>query len=271
MTGVSLRRLQRWFAYVVEHPATADVAIAEPAAAALVPTAQVLADRVLTPNRRLGAAGMLQIYNGAYLERLVGVLQADFGCVQHVLGEPAFRALVARYVAAHPSRHANLNQFGRAFPAFVQAQRRLPHRAFVAELARLERELGESFDAPAAAALAADALAQVPQDRWGEARFTPHPSLCVLAFRHPVDVFYQAWKDAKPMAVPAPERSWLAVCRRDDRVWRHRLQPVAHRVLLALVAGEPLAKALAVAKRGEPVAQGFRDFAQGGMFADVRL
>ncbi len=270
MTATSLRRLQRWFAWCVEHPATADVAIAAAEGNALVPRADVEAGRVLAQNPRMDAAAMLQVYNGGYLARLAEVMQSDFGCVQRVLGERAFAALVARFVAAHPSRHPNLNRLGVPFPAFVRAQRSLPHRAFVAELALLERAVCDAFDAPEFTPLAVDALARVPRHRWAAARFTANPSLRLLAFRHPIDRCYQAWKDGQRLRVPRPQRSWLAVFRRDGLVWRQRLTRPAYRVLGALVAGEQLGAALALASTGEPVQQWFRDFARDGLFAAVR-
>lgn len=273
MSASRLRRLQRWFAHVVEHPATADVAIRSRVADALIPRADVVAGRVLVPNPRLDAAGMLQVYNGAYLARLVEVLQGDFGAVQHVLGEHEFQHLVARYLGAHPSRHPNLNRLGRQLPAFVRRQRRLPHRAFVAELATLELACSIAFDAPEFTPLALATLADVPPERWGGARFTANPSVQLFSFRHPVDAFYQAWKEGKPGPVPAPESSWLAVFRKDDRVWRQRLPRGAHAVLRALLAGQPLAQALARAGRGggdgRPVTEWFQSFAADGLFTAV--
>ncbi len=269
MTAVPLRRLQRWMSYVVEHPGVSAQALAERQAQALIPPRAIAAGAVVVPNPRLDAAGMLDVYNGAYLARLVEVLQGDFGAVQHVLGEHAFRQLVARYLAKHPSRHPNLNQLGRHFPAFVRSQRKLPHRAFLAELATLERATSTTFDAPEFTSLAADAMGAVPQDRWDGVRFTANPSVQLLAFPFPVDAFYQAWKEEKPIAVPKAGKSWLLVYRKDDRVWRQRLAPSAYRVLQRLCDGEPLGRALAAAKPGEPVGEWFQGFARDGLFTKL--
>lgn len=268
MTSIPLRRLQRWFAICVEHPGTAAQALASAPAEALVSTARVAAGRVLVANPRMTPASMLQVYNDGYFARLLDVMRADFPAVQHVLGAERFRALVARYVADCPSRHPNLNQFGARFPAFVREEP-AARSAFVAEVAQLERTLGEAFDAPAFTPLSPDALQQVPQDRWGETRFTANPSLQLMAFRYPVDAWYTAWQKGAAVAVPCTQHSWLAVHRRDDRVHRLRLTRAAFAVLRALAAGEPLAEALALARRGEPVADWFRDFTQAGLFVDL--
>lgn len=269
--GVPLRRLQQWMSYIVEHPGTSAQALAARPAQALIPQAAVAANRVLVANPRLDAAGMLDVYNGGYLARLVEVLQGDYGAVQHVLGEDAFRQLIARYLEKHPSRHSNLNVLGRHLPKFVRGQRSLPQRPFLAELATLELAVSITFDAPEFTALATDAMAAVPQDRWDRVRFTANPSVQLYAFPFPVDAFYQAWKEGNPIAVPKPEPSWLLVYRKDDRVWRQRLVRSAYRVLQRLCAGEPLGQALAAAKPGEPVGEWFQGFARDGLFTRLQV
>ncbi|MCA8948191.1 MAG: putative DNA-binding domain-containing protein [Planctomycetes bacterium] len=264
-----LRTLQRWFAGVVEHPRTADVAIRSRALDAMIPRAEVERGAVIAPNPRLDAAGMLQIYNGAYLARLVEVLEGEFGAVAHVLGHCEFQALVARYLAAFPSRHPNLNRLGREFPAFVRRQRKVPQRAFLAELAELELACSIAFDAAEFEPLTAERLGAVRPEQWATARFVPNPSLQLLTFRHPVDHFYQPWKQDEPVPVPAPERSQVAVFRRDDQVWRQRLTRPMYAVLKALADGTALPDALAKAPPGEPVQQWFQGFAADGLFTDV--
>ena len=270
-----LRDLQRWFAAVVEHPRTADIAIGSRAATRLIPRADVVDGRVLVPNPRLDAAGMLQVYNGAYLSRLIEVLQSDFAALQYALGESAFHHLAAGYVYAFPSRHPNLNRLPRHMPEYVRRQRHLPQRAFLAELAELEVALETSFDAPEFAPLDMATLSDTPPERWGGARFRANPSVRLFAFRHPIDEFYQAWKEDKKPRMPKARASWLVVFRKDDRVWRQRVPQAAHRVLRALIDGRPLGAALAAAARAvtgeKPVAEWFQSFAADGLFTAVEF
>ncbi len=267
----ALRQLQRWFTAIVEHPSTAAVALRSHAANTLVPARDIAAGNVIAANARMSAVAMLDVYNGGYLERLVEVLRGDFGAVQHLLGEHAFRALAARYVARHPSRHPNLNRLGRHLPAFVRSRRALRRRAFLAELATLELAVCVAFGAPEFTPVASGALDRVPQQSWEHARLTPNPSLQLFAFRFPVDVFYQAWKDGKPVPVPRPEPSFLLVFRKHDRVWRQRLARSAHAMLRDLVAGRTLAAALGKVAAGDPVAQWFQGFARDGLFTAIDL
>ena len=265
-----LRTLQRWLARVVVHPATAAVALRLPAAAAMVAPRDVAGGHVLTPNARRSAAQSLDVYNGAYLARLVEVLQGDYGGLQAALGAAAFHRLAAAYLARHPSRHPNLNRLGRSLPGFVRTRRGLPQRAFLHELAALELAVTLAFDAPEFEPLATAAIAALPPARQARLRFRANPSLQLLACRHPVDVWYQAWKEGASPALPAAAPSWLAVYRRDDRVFRSRLQRNQYRVLQALVAGRPLGEALALARATDPVGPWFAGFAADGLFVAVR-
>ena len=265
---LELRQLQRWFAHVVAHPKTADAAMHSRRAKQLVPRRDV-AGNVIADNPRMSAAAMLQVYNGGYLARLVEVLRGDFGCVHDVLGGCAFERLVSRYLEQFPSRHPNLNQLGRHFPMFVARRRKLPQRAFLAELAQLELAVQVAFDADEFTPLEGDMLAGVPQERWDDARFVPNPSLQLFAFRHPVDTFYQAWREGEPGDAPAPQRQFVAVFRKHDRVWRQRLPKASFAVLCALVAGRPLGVALAEATAGEPVGEWFQGYAADGLFTAV--
>jgi hypothetical protein len=268
---LNLRAMQRWFALVTEHPATADIAINSRAAAAIVPPRAVRERRIVRGNARMAPTDQLQVYNGAYLARLIEVLQGDFGALQHALGEDAFRALLAKFLLAHPSRHPNLNQLGAPLPAFVARQRSLPQRAFLAELATIERAVAEAFDAPEFEAVTQDEMAAVPPEQWGKARLQLNPSVQLFAFRHPVDQYYQAWKEEKPIAVPARSTNWLCVYRKDDRVWRQRLAQSAHAVLAALAAGRALGEAIERADGAEQVGEWFQGFARDGLFTSIEL
>lgn len=266
---LDLRTLQRWFAVVVEHLDTAAVAIRSAPARQLVPLQLLRGGRVLAANPRQSGAEQLQVYNGGYLARLVEVLQGDYGAVQHVLGEEQFRGLVARYLRRHPSRHPNLNQLGGHFPAFVKAQRNLPARAFLAELAELELALCRAFDAPEFTPVPLATLQAIPAAAWPKARLRTNPSVQLLATRFPVGAWYQAWKAGEVPAVPTAQRAWTLVFRRDDKVWRQQLAKPAYEVLAALHAGQPFGHALDAAAGHPQVGAWFQEWAGDGLFGGV--
>lgn len=266
----NLRRLQEWMALVMRHPATADVALRSKPAQAHFAAREVEAGAVVVPNERMTVAQRLQVYNGAYLSRLMDVLASDYGALQHLIGHAAWHRLCARYVDRHPSDHPNLNRFGRHMPAFVRGQRWLEQRAFAAELAALELAISQAFDAAAFTPLQPERLGAIAPEDWSRARLIANPSLRLLAFRHPTNAWFTAFRDDRPEPAPPPGRSHVAIYRKDYRVLRLDLDARAFAVLLALQAGEPLEQALARARGGD-VGAWFQAWSADGLFTDVRL
>src|SRR6185295_5994014 len=146
--------------------------------------------------------------------------------------------------------------------------------AFAVELTRLERTIQDVFDAPESAVLSADALAAVPPDAWARTRLVPLPAFALLAFEHPVNAWYQAFRDEAPLPALARAPSYLAVFRQNGRVWRMDLSAAQHALLAALARGLALEPALlALAEQGHdlsaiaPELQGwFRTWAAEGFF-----
>lgn len=268
----ALADLQEWMSVVVRHPADAAAAFRSKAARRCFPNKAVLAGEVIRPNDRMTVADRLQVYNGAYLARLKEVLAGDFPAVQYAVGEHAFHHLVASYLERRPSRHPNLNQLGRAFPEFVARRRKLAHRAFAADLARLERMVSESFDAPEFEPLDTKELEALVPEQWAAAVLELNPSVRLAAFRHPVNDFYQRFKDEEQPPVPEPGASRVVTYRKGDRVWRMRLTKPMHAVLAAIGRGEALAQALGrAAGAGADVGRWFREWSGDGLFSGIRL
>lgn len=264
-----LRDVQRWLAEVMRHRRTAAVAVRSPGAREIFPPRRVLAGHVVAPNDRMSVTARLQVYNDAYLARLLGVLASDYAGLQHLLGEERFRELGAAYVDRHPSRHPNLNRFGAHLPEFVARRRNLPQRPFAAGLARLELCIALAFDAPAFTPVDAARLAAVQPADWPHAKLACNPSLQLCTFRHPVNAWYVDFREGRAPRPPRPRRTHVAVFRREDRVWRADLAPAAHAVLAALAAGRPLATALDRARGDPAVGDWFRTWAADGLFTGV--
>lgn len=271
----SLAALERWMQVLLTHPDGASAGAKSAAARAESPLS--IPD-VFLPSRELGAAERVEIYAEMYFARLVEILAEEFPAFTRLVGHERAHALFRAYVVAHPSRHYSLNVLGRRLEAFLGGEAEpFEPRAFALELVRLERAVQDVFDAPECASLAADAIAAVPAERWGEARLVPIPALALFPFEHPVNAWYQAFKDDEERAVPAPEPAWLAVFRQDGRVWRMELSHAQHDLLAELVRGRPLGAALtALGEAGHDLAalapnlQGwFRTWAAEGFFARV--
>jgi hypothetical protein len=217
---------------------------------------------------RLALAGddRRHVYVEAYTARLVEVLAGDYGATKANLGEESFAALAERYVREHPSRHPNLNVFGRNFPAFLRRQRGVSPLA--RDLARLELALTRAFDATAAPPLAVDTLATTPPARLAKARLTVHPSVQLLRLSAAAADAFATWRNG--VAAPVTPRRGvveLLVVRGPNGVERHELRRDAARVLRALQRGAALGRALEGVRPDAPLAQWFATWRAAGVFA----
>lgn len=276
MAEPRLDALQRWFLAAVTHPDGAAEGVRT--VRSVLPRA---IEDVCLPSERLAATERVGIYAGMYFLRLLEVLGEDFPALSAFLGPAASERLLRAYLARHPSGHPNLNQLGRELAGFLEHEAQdVVERSFVVELARLERSVQEVFDAPRATPLTTDALLAVPPGEWGALRLATAPALRLLAFTHPVNVWYQAWRETGTVG-PAPARapSWLALYRREWRVWRAPLSSEQHALLTALGRGATLAEALAeLAERpgaeletvGRSLSDWFREWSGSGFFVGLR-
>lgn len=233
---------------LVVHPGTMREALAS--AVELPP--ERLGD-VILPSRTLTPAERVEIYKRMYPLRMEEALEADYPALQRFLGDDAFRHLVRDYVKAFPSRSYTLNRLGDHLPAFVRTAPGLRHRGFCHDLARLELAMTEVFDEAETPALSAEAVAAVPADAWPGLRLRPVAALRLLAVRYPVSAHVDAMnrrggRRRRP-AQPRRRDGWLAVFRRDYRVYRLELTRPAHDLLSELAAGRPLGEAVTAAAR----------------------
>ena len=235
--GPGLHELQRWFASVTTHPE----GVLE---GDLHPERSQNLERLVTPGPRLSAIERVQIYNDGYFARLVECLTDDYPAVSYALAEETFSSLARGYIESYPSRSRSLNAYGQHMAAFCRA-RPEPWAGFAADLARLEWALVEVVHEPTSESLAPDALATIPAAGWQTARLVPSRGLRLLGFDHPVNDFYQAFRDDRAPELPAPAPTATAVYRQGLSLWRMGLEPRAALLLKDLLSGVPLAVAVA--------------------------
>jgi hypothetical protein len=272
-----LGRLQRWLQEVVAHPGSTGEAVAGRAASAIVPRRRV--GDVILPSATLGPEERLAIYHDMYILRMEEALESDYPALKHFLGDEGFRALVAGYVHAHPSRSYSLNFLGAHLPDFVRTAPGLRRRGFCHDLARLEQAVAEVFDAPEAEALRPEAIAAVPDAAWERARLVPIAAFRLLTLRYPVNAYLQSVRDERHGHPAARRRdSWVAVYRRQYTVRRQELDGAGYRLLADIASGKRLGDAVKAALRrgrgGRPTRaqlfRWFRGWMGAGMFKTVR-
>lgn len=246
--------LQHWMQAVITHPRGVVAGVESAEARRAIAVAPDALERVVLPSRTLGPAERLGIYSEMYAGRLVDSLRDDFPALAYVLGPARFEKLVRSYIAACPSTHFSLNQLGARLARHVAASS-TRGKSFLAELAALERGIQEVFDEQASTPVTAAELEAVPGEDWPNLRLMTAPALRLFAFRHPVNRFYQAFREERRPSVPALRATWTVVYRKDWRVWRSNLTREQHHLLAGLMRGESLGSVLETCSRTRGVDQ----------------
>ena len=276
-TDPGLERVQRWMQACIAKQGMAEDAILSDAAQAEIPAA-VARDLVL-PSKTLSALERLDIYRDMYVPRMEEALAIDYPALKHFLGADGFLRLVARYVAAYPSRSYTLNRLGDHLAEFLTTLSELPKQDFCRDLARLEYGLTTVFDARETEALTADAVRAVPQDAWETALLKPVDAFQLLAFDYPVSQYLGAVDGENRFPRIAARKSWVVAYRRNYQVHRIDLTEAGYELLSSLASGRKLGEAIAAvltrkgrqAVKQSQLFEWFRDWMTEGLFQAVEL
>jgi len=238
----SLRGLQRWMCAVLTGPATPTPSSSR--ASKTQPRRRILPSATLAPEERL------EIYAQMMRERFVACLERDFPATCAFLGAERFRELALAYALARPSRHYNLVRYGDRFARFV-ALRASADAAPASELAQLEWALSESFDAPQAPPLDAEALVGASATRAGEHRISVAPAVRLLDLNYSIVEIYRTCIAGERPARPRRRRTRVLVHRTGFQVRFREIDGSQLRALQALRGSDaPLSKAVRLAARG---------------------
>jgi len=238
------------------------------------------ASDVIRPSKTLKPEQRVGIYAEAYLARLTEALHDDFPAVTRLLGHRAFHELARAYLERFPSRSWSLNPLGRRLPEFLSGRVRVPRRAAARALAAVEVAMAESFDEKVVEPLKpADFAGLAPEDLVG-ARLSFVPTFRLVAVDYAVNPYIDAVRQEREQTPPLrKKKSWIAVYRKEYKVWRLDLRESAHAALAVLGRGGTVGRAVAAAARvwkGKPedlagqIRQWFGEWASEGFFSAIR-
>lgn len=258
--------VHRWLVEVITNVAPLTQSLA--AAAARLEATSDLVDRIVRASPSQTASDRVGVYHGMYLSRMTEALESDFPALSALMGHARFHALVADYVAVHPSTSYTLNRLGDALPAFLATRARRPSEVARAELAALEHAISQSFDAQPGERLSASALAAAAADDWSGLCLRPQPGLRLIRTRFDAGVALDALRNGERVRTPPRRWAHTVVFRNGDEVRRMNVTRAAFDVLAALAHGEPLGDALerAPARAGAAVSRWFESWVAGGLF-----
>jgi hypothetical protein len=255
LPDIPLDVVQQWFQAVVTHPGGVGEGAAGDEAQRLIRLDRGALETVVRRSGRLTAEERLSIYANGYWARLLECLGDCFPVLRTALGADVFDGFAFEYLQRYPSRSYTLDRLGESFPRFLDETR--PDNTdwpdFLIDLARLEWTVAKVFDGPGVegqALLRHGDLQELAAERFAAARLVPVVCLRLLAFRYPVNAYYTAVRHAGAdgeVPVPEPAEEWVAILRRDFVVRRYTLSRPQHALLTAVLAGAPVAAALAAA------------------------
>jgi hypothetical protein len=276
MTGESrsIEQLQRWLQTVITHHAGVAAGIDSEAAHAALALSGNALESVILPSQSQTSLERLAVYGNAYYARLLHCLRDLFPACRYTVGDEVFDDFTYSYLQSYPPRGYTLNTLANQFVAFLDQSRQEHFAAapeagpsadevaaaqaengsrFLVELARLEFTIDQVFDGPGIEDLAPqiyDQLSAVPPDDWPMIRLTPAPCLRLLEFDFPVNDYFTAFRRNESPELPEPQKTYLAITRRDFVVRRYSLNVTQHELLVAITSGATIADAIAaVAER----------------------
>jgi hypothetical protein len=112
----------------------------------------------------------LGVYGRAYFHRLFSSMAADFPAIRTLLGQSSFERLVSSYLFYFPSTVTNIDEVGLNLPIYLKEYSLSAMLPFLADLAKLEWLLLESFYSEDSPALSLERLQNMPEKVWGRAQ-----------------------------------------------------------------------------------------------------
>lgn len=226
------------------------------------------AEALIRPNDRLSSFERLEIYNRQYWFRLYSAFEEDFPGLKAVIGNAKFETLMRDYLTDCPSTSFTLRNLGSRLEEWLVAhpEHLDPRRQLAMDMARLEWAHIEAFDSGMEERLDPDDLMEI--DDGSRIRLQPH--LRVLELHYPVDDLLiqlrsedgssdassnnasaaRRTKHVRRVTMLEPEEIFLAVHRHENSVYYKRMQSEDFRLLKALMAGEPIGRAIDLAFEG---------------------
>lgn len=243
----TLATLEHWFQGQIVRPhetrALGNAARAQRTAAPS-DAEQVDAREWVLPSKHLRPKQRVDIYSQMYFARLLECMHVDYPALAKIAGEKTFEKLVRAYLLAHPSRHYSLNMLGARLPEFLSGPVRVPRRALLHDVAKLEQLMTVVFDAEPSNVLRPSDLAGMAPEAWENARPRLVHALRLAAFDHRANAIVTAARQEQTLPDLGRARTWVAVYRKDFVVWRMELSQPMHAVLHALSERATLREAL---------------------------
>lgn len=211
-------------------------------AAALLNPDLPMPDDVIDPQGR-PAPKRFNVYRNNVTQGLGKALEAAFPAVLGLVGVDFFRAMALTFLRAHPPMGRIMMLYGAEFADFIAGFEPAKTLGYLADVARLEQSIRESYHAADAPALSAGFLASLSDEALLASRLQLAPSLRLVSSPWPVHAIWAATLHQGAAPQMRPETVLIARPSFDPEC--HVLPDGAADFIAALQRGETLAESLA--------------------------
>jgi hypothetical protein len=178
---------------------------------------------VVRPTARLSAVERVDVYANMYFYRILEVLRDEQAKLLACLGDDGFHNLVTDYLLACRPAHPSLREVGDRLPEYLADHPLARERAWLAELARLERTRLVLHDGPDAEALTLQEIRALGPEGLPARRLRAVPCHARLEDRFTISALWTALEAGESPASPPGESPETLLVWRQGLTVHHRL------------------------------------------------
>ncbi|MBR0969861.1 MULTISPECIES: HvfC/BufC N-terminal domain-containing protein [Bradyrhizobium] len=253
-------------------PPEQDLSFAATFAPALLDPARGVPAAVTGPNGKAGGK-RYDVYRNNVTVSLIDAVAAIYPAVQRITGPDFFRAMARFHVRQTPPTSPLLFDYGRDFPAFIEAYEHAQTMPWLADVARIERAWLDAYHARDAAPLAPAQLSAVAPDRLADLVLAPHPAAHIVRSRFSAVTIFAANRDTAPFEhIDASTPEDALITRAEFDVTVRHLPPGGAVFATGLMSGQPLGEAAVSALEASPgfdIASNIAGLIEAGAFSSI--
>lgn len=205
----------------------------------------------LTDAQGSGAGRRFDVYRNNIAVSLIDALESGFPVTTQLLGSANMRGLAGVFLRQSPPSSPVMFRYGEGFPEFLETAPDLDRWPFLADVARLELDLRDSYHAADSEPVAPSMLGSLAPDALLTTRLGLAPSLRVRRSRWPI---FDIWRynTEEGADLPRSVAQDVVILRIDYDPVPHLLSPGAAAWIGAILKGEAIGQAFDIALAEAP-------------------
>ncbi|WP_380053297.1 DUF2063 domain-containing protein [Falsihalocynthiibacter sp. SS001] len=138
------------------------------------------------------AGKRFSVYRNNVAVSLTEALTQAFPILTRIVGEEFFNALAGVFLREHPPQSPLMMFYGSRMPSFLETFEPVAHLPYLADVARLELALRQSYHAADTTPIAPETLQNMPPDMLMKSQVSFAPTVHILQSRWPLHAIYLA-------------------------------------------------------------------------------